>query len=389
MSTDINGRIKKRTGLFAEAARKLLMYTGKSGINRGISYTVKNKRIRISVLRLTAFLLLYIVNLLLFLTFRSYFFLLMGAIFTALVPFSFSVAWLLAEAIEGAISFERKIVRPGEETRVVFSMTNRSFLCALRGTWLLNTGNSFYRTSNGQKLMLSIPPHGRKQFPMTVTVTELGRIVFACREFFITDLLGIFSIHTDCSMEDSLYVLPQPENPATKDMPEAYAGIAELSESPRKGNDHSEVSDIRAYVTGDRLRDIHWKLSAKHTELMVRERVSLSGSEHVLLLALPAAKEKAEKLLTEAYRQIKEMLDRHMAVSLLVWNNHLFSFERSSCGCPEELDTAFCEIFHTDLLSHHSGLLRQYMKNCYPQLSSYLCVAERDGTIQWEICVND
>lgn len=346
------------------------------------------KKIRISILHLSVFLVFYIINILLFFAFRSYFFLIMIITFTLLVPLSFYAAWRLTDYIDGNIIFENEAIRQGDETKAVFSITNRSWLCALRGTWLLTIGNSFYRTFDSQKLLLSVPPRGKKQYQMTVTLTELGRISFACNEFFITDFLGIFAVHGTCAMEKGLFVLPRPGDLPQKELPDAYSGVAELSESQRKGNDYSEVSDIRSYVPGDRPRDIHWKLSARQPELMVKERVSLSGSEHVLLLDLPNEKEQAERLLAEGYRKIKGLLDNRMAVRLLVWNNHQFTFENYSCTCTEDLESAFCEIFHTDLLCHSCDLLRQYMKNCYPQLESYLCVMPRDDSIQLEICVN-
>lgn len=353
-----------------------------------ISTKSKNKKIRISVLNLTAFLFLYVINMLFFLIFRGYFFLVMGLIFTVLVPLSLYTAWRLADHIEGTICVEKETVRPGEENTVVLSVTNSGFLCALRGTWHLTVGNSFYQTFDRQKLLLSIPPHGKKQFPMTVTMTDLGQIVFACREFILTDLLGIFAIHTDCTAEGCLCVLPASGASDKADVPNTYSGIAELSESNQKGHDHSEVSDIRSYIAGDRPRDIHWKLSARQRELMVKERVSLAGSEHILLLELPSDKHKADKLLTEGYHRVEGMLDRNMSVRLLVWNERLFSFESYSCGDLDELDTAYCEIFHTALSAHTSDLLQQYMKNFYPQLNSYMRVAQREETIQLEICAN-
>ena len=75
-------------------------------------------------------------------------------------------------------------------------------------------------------------------------------------------------------MESCLFILPQSGNTVPAAIPEAPSGVAEFSESSRKGNDHSEVSDIRTYRIGDRPKDIHWKLSARNRELMVKARPS-------------------------------------------------------------------------------------------------------------------
>lgn len=354
--------------------------------------TKQKKSVQLSPSHLTVFLLIYLGDILLFLALRGYFFLVMGIFFTVSVPLSLCMAWFLAEHITSSIACElpsgEHAIRQSEQALILFSMTNTSWLCALNGTWLLSAGNSFYGTSNQQKLQLSIPPHGKKQFQLTVTVTDLGRIAFTCRKFWITDLFGIFMIHTDCSTECDFFVLPKTDDIVDLKLPDAYSGAAELSESQRKGSDYTEVSDIRTYVPGDRPRDIHWKLSARQGELMVKERVSLSGSEHILLLELPPEKEQAEKLLKDGYHKIKGLMANHMAVRLLVWNNPTFTFEAYSCTSVDELEAAYCEIFQTDLLSHSSGLMQQYMKNCFPQLESYLCLTQREDTVQLEMYVN-
>lgn len=349
---------------------------------------IKNRKIHISIPHLAAFLLIYIGNILLFLIFRGYTFLVTWFVFTALVPCSFCMAWQLAAYVQDSIFTEKETSVPNEAVEIIFSIQNRSFLCALKSTWYLNIGNSFYDTFDDHKLILAIPPHGKKQFPMSVTMTELGRIVFACKEYSVCDLLGIISVHSDCDIESCLFILPQSGHTLQMSVPEGHFGIAELSESSRKGNDHSEVSDIRAYRAGDRLKDIHWKLSARNRELMVKERISLSGSEHVLLLNLPHDKSDAERLLTESYHQLIELLDTHLTIRLLVWNQNLFSFDSYSVGSQEELNTAYCQIYDTRLPARSSSLLRQYMRNCYPQLENYLCVTKREDTVQLEIWVN-
>lgn len=356
--------------------------------DRNAFNSAANKKVHISILHLAAFLLVYAINLLLFLAFRGYFFLVMGIIFTALVPFSFYTAWRLTDHVAAVITADKECARPEEAVEIIFTVKNTSVLCALRTTWFLTVGNSFYETFDKQKLLLSIPPRGQKQFPMSVSMTELGRITFSCKEFHITDFLGIFAIRSDCVTESCIFILPQTDSAIEAAIPETYSGAAELAESKAKGNDYSEVSDIRTYRVGDRPKDIHWKLSAKQQELMVKERVSLSGSEHILLLDLPNEKKNAEKLLTESYHQVKAMLDRHMAIRLLVWNNRLFSFESYSCSGLAELETAFCEIFRTNLLSHNSDMLQQYMKNCYPQLESYMCMTCHENSAQLEIYIN-
>lgn len=52
----------------------------------------------------------------------------------------------------------------------------------------------------------------------------------------------------------------------------------------RKGSDHSEMYDIREYIPGDDLRSIHWKLTAKAGEPIVRQA---SDPSHYDIIILP------------------------------------------------------------------------------------------------------
>ncbi|MDE6606585.1 MAG: hypothetical protein K2K54_02345, partial [Lachnospiraceae bacterium] len=59
-----------------------------------------NRKIKVSVLHLTAFLLVYFINILFFFAFRSFLFLVTGILLTVLAPLSFYMAWRLAEYVE-------------------------------------------------------------------------------------------------------------------------------------------------------------------------------------------------------------------------------------------------------------------------------------------------
>lgn len=43
----------------------------------------------------------------------------------------------------------------------------------------------------------------------------------------------------------------------------------------RTGNDDTEPTDLRAYVKGDSLKHIHWKLSSKSEDMIVKDFAAL------------------------------------------------------------------------------------------------------------------
>ena len=50
-----------------------------------------------------------------------------------------------------------------------------------------------------------------------------------------------------------------------------FQGEAEVYDDKTGGAAVSEVFQIRSFQPGDKIQNIHWKLSAKEDELMVRE----------------------------------------------------------------------------------------------------------------------
>ncbi|MDE6517666.1 MAG: DUF58 domain-containing protein, partial [Acetatifactor sp.] len=63
-----------------------------------------------------------------------------------------------------------------------------------------------------------------------------------------------------------------------------FAGDAEVYDSLRSGTDASETLKLRPFQKGDELRSIHWKLSAKEGELIVRENSMPKGCPVVVLV---------------------------------------------------------------------------------------------------------
>lgn len=98
-----------------------------------------------------------------------------------------------------------------------------------------------------------------------------GKITVSLRYAGCCDFLGLFSFRRKLDQTAEVFVPPtifpldvQLRPPATVPESETYSTV-------RPGDDPSEVFDIRPYRAGDRLRSIHWKLSARLGELMTRE----------------------------------------------------------------------------------------------------------------------
>jgi uncharacterized protein (DUF58 family) len=341
---------------------------------------VKNQTIQIHPLRICGYVVLLLLDLALYSIFRSYFFLECALLLVLFPAISLGCVRKISQSISLEIGGEYKTL-PGETVLWEVRLKNDSFFPAPDAAVLLSLSNIFHGTS--EKLTLSMPVRakGTVCFRMPVQLLDLGTFRVECDTCRIRDYLGMVSFVISCHAVGDIPVLPRKEGFDREEAAGYLSGLAETEESDKKGSDFSQVSDVREYIPGDRIRDIHWKLSAKEDSLMVKERVSTAGSEMVVLLFLSSVAAETQQVLTGGYQLICAFLEQKTDVSLLCWNESLYSFEEYSCHDREELDQAYCNIYEVPVSGRLQENQKQYMKNCYPFLGSYLLVGFENGEV--------
>ena len=96
-----------------------------------------------------------------------------------------------------------------------------------------------------------------------------GRLRVRISRFTLLDYLGVLPMQTPVKAEARLTILPN-LFPMDADMT-ARPAYADDGASDRRGEDRSEVYQLREYRPGDDIRQIHWKLSSKLDELILKE----------------------------------------------------------------------------------------------------------------------
>lgn len=123
------------------------------------------------------------------------------------------------------------------------------------------------------------------EFEVPLDVEECGEIVISCQHVWARDLLGVSQIALAPFRTMHTILYPERAN-LQVELSRATIGIphSEGMMQNRKGNDPSEMFDIREYVPGDDIRSIHWKLSGKTESLILRQA---SEPSHYNVVMLP------------------------------------------------------------------------------------------------------
>jgi len=109
-------------------------------------------------------------------------------------------------------------------------------------------------------------PERGSQYEIAIDTSHSGIVVFEIKRIHTTSLLGLFSLVITVNLKATLLVMPLPIKPTN---------VVSLPRGvilrPKPGGGFSEDNELRPYRKGDPIRIIHWKLSAKHDSLIIRE----------------------------------------------------------------------------------------------------------------------
>lgn len=135
----------------------------------------------------------------------------------------------------------------------------------------LQIRNIMFHTIEKKRFLIPLE-NGRTVYELDWPVTRCGEIRFQCERIQIRDVLRLFSLNIRPFAELSTVCYPV-RMEVQAEISGADYGISreEGVTLNRKGNDPSEMFDIREYVPGDDIRSIHWKLSSKTEELILRQ----------------------------------------------------------------------------------------------------------------------
>ncbi len=131
-----------------------------------------------------------------------------------------------------------------------------------------------------------VPLHWGRTENVTFTLSSMycGKVDAYLDDVIFYDYISLFRLKLKTNKKCSVYILPN-----IHDLDIAISDeVSSTGENDRysqyvSGDDHTEIFSLRDYTPGDRMSQIHWKLSSKHNDLIVKE-YSKPINSNVLLL---------------------------------------------------------------------------------------------------------
>ena len=195
-------------------------------------------------------------------------FLLVVIVCIPILSLAVSLPFMIISAIGGFKIFSENSIYKDDEIKIGITGNRlNKFFCPLVKINFRLT-NSFASVRKKQKFLYS----GVFNKPVFVNIKKFGSncgcVQADARWCKIYDFTGIFFIPVKINCLCNTIVLPKPQKPDV--LPE-LENLMVYGYKPKPGGGFSDIYELRKFQNGDSLKNIHWKLSSKQDDLIVRE----------------------------------------------------------------------------------------------------------------------
>lgn len=172
----------------------------------------------------------------------------------------------------------------GRSVLIELTVKNTSFLPVCRCEIQLSCRNILTGEQVEIPASFSLWPKGAASIRAEIAAPYCGCLSCRIGEAAVWDLFSIYRARRRLQAEASTYVMPQlQEAEISPEELDAYNMESYRYSASKKGNDPGDTFGIREYEEGDSPKTIHWKLTGKMGELMVRE-LGLPVENSIMLL---------------------------------------------------------------------------------------------------------
>ena len=187
----------------------------------------------------------------------------------------FSVIELTVLRRKVELSFGRILPVAEKNQQVTASLTvnNKARIPGVHYRIKMRLSNQFTGETESCRLKGSVGSQTASSVSFQFRASSCGNMLIEARELYLYDVFHILCIKRRIKLRQKTGILPECHVlplEVTRRTREFIADAEEYSDH-ESGDDSSEIYQIREYREKDSIHDIHWKLSAKASELLVKE----------------------------------------------------------------------------------------------------------------------
>ena len=233
--------------------------------------------------------------------------------------------FLIHLRMRNRISLKIEVRSSGRSADAVMVFDNPCALPAAALRAALTVENTYTGQERKQQVRLALPARKNNEIRITAADEYCGKVRISLEKVRLEDLFGLIAVRVPVSESGNFTLLPELfDMTVNYDARESSSFDNELYSPYRRGQDRSEVFQIREYEPGDHLGSIHWKLSEKADKLMVKE-ASLPMDKSLILVMDKSSDDPVPLSVGEALAELTVSLGWSLIDSgitfRLIWND--------------------------------------------------------------------
>ena len=192
-------------------------------------------------------------------------------VFVLLLPIiSLLYMYICTQSIELAVTLSAEEIEKYQPVQLRLSLINSRFvpINTIEAKIILPRSDGI--RSEDKRVSLTLPPYGDYTLTSEITFPYRGSYRVGVSDVVCHDIFGMFKYRYNLNIFKNIFVLPRRVTLEALEGDDRSQSSTEIV-SRFSGNDNTEQNDVRQYQTGDSLRSVHWKLSSKTQDLMVRQ----------------------------------------------------------------------------------------------------------------------
>lgn len=159
------------------------------------------------------------------------------------------------------------------EIPILIQVKNKSKWLSVRCGFKIKVVNNFTGEVKKEIINHTVTRGVKETFSESFLSSDCGEISVYLVEYYVYDWIGCLYLKKKTNDVKKIEILPETHFLMTEIQRTTREFIAdsEVYSDSEKGDDLSEIYQVREYVEGDPIHDIHWKLSAKTDNLLIKE----------------------------------------------------------------------------------------------------------------------
>lgn len=234
---------------------------------------------------------------------------------------------------------------------VYFGVENKSMIPVDELKIGIKIHNYFYENTEEYTIIAATVPKKYRSTKISLSGVYCGRIMAEAVSMNICDMFGLFTFTKEISNIKEISIMPSKQE-KYEGVDLSVLGSADDEEIQYiKGDDVSQISQIRDYIPGDRLQNIHWKLSAKSRELQVKEFSMPYSEDVILLLEFYINAEQPEvfdELIETMYAFSVDLIRQGRKFTVMYHGNESYELESMDVFNEDDLGTVINELYFTE-----------------------------------------